>query len=534
MSGKIKEIIAGTGLLALAYFISRFLGLIREMVIAWRFGASELTDIYNASFLIPDILNYMLAGGAFSIVLIPMLSRYVTDGQKPRLDSRGQEIFAAIFTPVTLIIVALTIAALFLAPWFSGLLFPEFAGSPVKFQKLVWLTRIILPAQVFFIAGGIINATLRARGDFRGNLWGPNIYNLGIILGGALLGGFWGIAGLSVGVLLGAVAGPFLVCYLFAQNTLKYSFSLNFRSADFKEYIRLNLPLMLGFSLLTVDQFFIRFFGARSGIAEGTITCLNYSRTVMLLPIALIGQSTGQVSLTYLSQLWQKGKRAEFNQTFDQTLRGVMFLAFVFTGALFVLVGPLTTLLFYRGAFTLENSHYTADLFQYMVFAVPAFATLQVLLNGYYARKNTLRPMVLSSLTTIVSYFVYRYFQARLAGQGIALATAICFWLVFVVMFLDYYFKFGKREGFALRSVLATTARGALAVLPAILLLHFTLTPPGWLPLNADRKLEAVLLIAILGAVYLALVSIATWLLGGDEAAILKKIFHKLKKLIHR
>ena len=115
MSNKIKDIIAGSGLMAAAYFISRFLGLIREMVIAWKFGARDVTDIYNASFLIPDLLNYMLAGGAFSIVLIPMLSKYIIDAKPPRINKKGLEIFAAVFTPVTLVIILLTIISILLA-----------------------------------------------------------------------------------------------------------------------------------------------------------------------------------------------------------------------------------------------------------------------------------------------------------------------------------------------------------------------------------------------------------------------------------
>jgi putative peptidoglycan lipid II flippase len=325
MTDKMKNIIAGTGLIAGAYFVSRFLGLIREMVISWRFGAKGITDVYNASFLIPDALNYMLAGGAFSIVLIPMLTSYIDDNVPPRINKQGQEIFAAVFTPITIIIVFLAIVSIFLAPWFSALLFPEFTHNAAKFHQLVNLTRIILPAQAFFIVGGLINATLRARGDFRGNAWGPIIYNLGIILGGVALGGIIGVGGLSVGVLLGAILGPFFICYLLAGKTIDYKLSFDFKSPDLREFIFLSLPLMIGVSLLTVDQFYLRFFGAKSGIPEGTITCLNYSRTVMLIPIALVGQAAGQVSLTYLSQLWRQGKTREFSSTLSHTMRGGYF-----------------------------------------------------------------------------------------------------------------------------------------------------------------------------------------------------------------
>ena len=530
MTSKIKNIIAGTGLMAAAYFVSRFLGLIREMVIAWKFGAKGVTDVYNASFLIPDILNYMLAGGAFSIVLIPIISKYVTDTTPPQIEKKGQEIFAAVLTPVTLAVILLTLVSLLVTPWISALLFPEFTGNPEKFNHLVRLTRIILPAQVFFIVGGLINATLRARGDFRGNAWGPNIYNLGIILGGVALGGIIGIDGLSIGVMVGAFFGPFLMCYLLAGKSIRYKLSFNLKSPDLREYIKLNLPLMIGISLLTVDQFFIRFFGARSGISEGTITCLNYSRTVMLVPIALVGQAAGQVSLTYLAQLWHQGKTGEFARTLNHTMRGVIFLSFVLAGGLFLVARPLTTILFYRGAFTLENNIYTAVLLRRMIFAVPAFAALQILVNGYYAKKNTLRPMLISSLSTVISFFIYNALGKKMAGPGIAIAASVCFWLILGITLLDYVYKYGKKESFRVRSFIITSAKALLVaicgILPTALLFQYF----HLLPLDPNKKMDALLLIGIMGLFYLVTVFVLSLFMGGEDAGALKNLLRRIFK----
>lgn len=531
MTGKMKNIIAGTGLIAAAYFISRFLGLIREMVISWRFGAKGITDVYNASFLIPDALNYMLAGGAFSIVLIPMLSNYIDDDVPPRINKQGQAVFAAVFTPITIIIILFAIVSMFLAPWFSALLFPQFTNNPAKFRQLVGLTRIILPAQAFFIVGGLINATLRARGDFRGNAWGPIIYNLGIILGGVALGGVIGIGGLSVGVLVGAILGPFFICYLLAGKTIDYKLSFDFKAPDLREFIRLSLPLMIGVSLLTVDQFYLRFFGAKSGIPEGTITCLNYSRTVMLIPIALVGQAAGQVSLTYLSQLWRLGKTGEFSSTLSHTMRGVIFLSFVMTGGIFLLARPITTLLFYRGAFTPENNIYTAELLRRMIFAVPAFAALQILVNGYYARKNTLRPMVVSSICTALSFLIYEICRREMGGPGIATASVFCFWLIFIILLLDYIRTYGRKEELRIRAFIITTIKASAAVLAGVIVVSLLFRYPG-LPLHPDKHLHAVLIIGIMGSIYMVIVFALSLLMGGEEAKILKDLFAKISKRI--
>ncbi|HLP49097.1 MAG TPA: lipid II flippase MurJ, partial [Candidatus Kapabacteria bacterium] len=377
------------------------------------------------------------------------------------------------------------------------------------------------------------NATLRARGDFRGNAWGPNIYNLGIIFGGVALGGVIGIEGLSVGVLLGAFFGPFFMCYLLAGKTINYKLSFDFRAADLREFIRLSLPLMVGVSLLTVDQLFIRFFGAKSGIAEGTITCLNYSRTVMLIPIALVGQAAGQVSLTYLSLLWQERKTGEFSSTLSHTMRGVMFLSFVLAGGLFLLARPVTTLLFFRGAFTLANNFYTAELLRRMVFAVPAFASLQILVNGYYSRKNTLRPMIISSICTVISFFIYDICRIKMGGPGIATAEVICFWFIFLLTLQDYIRRYGQNEDFKIRAFIVTTVKALVAVVTGIVLVSLLFRYAA-LPLNPDKKIDAALLIGITGFIYMIIVFALSLVMGGEEAKILKdlsaKIFRRFGK----
>lgn len=532
MSSKINKIISGSSLMAIAYFISRFLGLLREMVIANKFGAKGITDVYNASFTIPDFLNYLLAGGAFSIVLIPMISKHLTDSHPPQITKKGQEIFSAIFTPVVLIMIVLTALIFIFTPWFTALAFPAFRSNPAKFAMTVRLTRIILPAQVFFIMGGLINATLRARGDFRGNAWGPNIYNLFIIIGGYFFGGLIGIEGLSIGVLVGAFLGPFFICYWWARHTIQYSFYFDFKSPDLREYIRLHLPLMLGISLLTIDQLFIRIFGGMKGIIEGTITCLNYSRTIMLVPIGLIGQAAGQVSLTYLSQLWQKNETKEFSETLNQTLRGVVFLAFIFTGALFLLAQPVTTILFLHGKFTLKNSHLTAQLLQIMIFAVPAFAGLQIIVNGYYARKKTLRPMIISSISTIMIGFIYFTAAKKWGGPGIALATALGFWLALTIMIFDYVKKYGQKEGFAIRSFILTTLRAATAVAVALCLSLLLFKYSGIFHLKPDYLYNAIGQIIVMGGFYAVVVFFMAVSLGGEDALFLKRLLLKIQKKI--
>lgn len=520
MRGRMGKIVSGAGLMALGYAISRLLGLVREMAIAWRFGATDVTDIYNAAFLIPDILNHLLAGGAFSIVLVPMLAASVRD-DGATLDDEGSSVYSAVFTPLTVAVLALTGLGVLYAEELSALLYPEFARRPQDFETLVRLTRVILPAQVFFIVGGLVNATLRARGDFRGNTWGPNLYNLGIIVGCVALGAVIGIDGVGVGVLAGAFLGPFLLSALLARGTVRLRPRMDFLNPHFLRFVRLNVPLMLGVSLLTADEWFIRYFGVNGEVPEGTLTCLKYARTLLLVPVALVGQTAAQASLTYLSRLWQRGEVGEFSDTLGRTLRGVLFLSFVLAGGLFAVAYPGTLLLFQRGAFTVENAHTTAALLQRMVWAAPAFAALQVMVNGYYSRHSTLRPMVLGTVAAGASFPVYSVLCGALGGPGIALATAICFWLTLTVMLVDYSALHGAVEGFAPARVVATTVKGVVVVAAGVVASALV---GRWLAPVAAGVPEALTRLVLVASAYVVATGGSALLVGGEEAAALRSL----------
>lgn len=526
MRGRMDKIVSGAGLMALGYMISRLLGLLREMAIAWRFGATDVTDIYNAAFLIPDILNHLLAGGAFSIVLVPMLAAHIRD-DGDSLDHEGSVVYSAIFTPLAFAVVVLTGLGMLFAHEVSALLYPEFVHRQDDFESLVRLTRVILPAQVFFIVGGLTNATLRARGDFRGNTWGPNLYNLGIIMGCVALGAVIGIDGVGVGVLAGAFMGPFLLSALLARGTVRLRPSFDLTNPHLRRFVRLNVPLMLGVSLLTADEWYIRYFGVNGQVPEGTLTCLKYARTLLLVPVALVGQTAAQASLTYLSQLWQRGETREFADTLGRTLRGVLFLSFILAGGLFAVAFPGTLLLFQRGAFTVDNAQTTATLLQWMVWAAPAFAALQVMVNGYYSRHNTVRPMVLGTVAAAVSFPVYSLLCGTFGGPGIAVATTLCFWITLAGMLADYSLKYGSAEGFEPARVVLTTGKALVVVGVAVTVSELA---GKWLEPAPGGVSAALVRLALAASAYGLAVGGGALLVGGEEAASLRSLLRGLAR----
>src|SRR4051794_21894272 len=145
---------SATLLMMSTVMLSRVVGYLRDAYIAYAFGAGQQTDAYVAAFTIPDFLNYILAGGSTSITSIAIYTRYLANNEEEKADRT----FSAIITVMSAVLIAGVVIAEVLAPQITRAIFPKF--TPEQHQLCVYLTRILLPAQLFFYVGGIMSAVL--------------------------------------------------------------------------------------------------------------------------------------------------------------------------------------------------------------------------------------------------------------------------------------------------------------------------------------------------------------------------------------
>src|SRR5207244_807427 len=160
---------------------------------------------YVAAFTLPDFLNYIVAGGAASITFISIYTRFLAE----KRDADAQKTFSVIITVMTAVMIVGTILTEIFAPQFVRWFVKGF--RPDQIELCVHLTRILLPAQIFFYVGGVVSAVLLSHRLFLLPAFGPITYNAAIILGGLLLSRRIGIASLAYGALAGSFLGPFLV-----------------------------------------------------------------------------------------------------------------------------------------------------------------------------------------------------------------------------------------------------------------------------------------------------------------------------------
>lgn len=398
-----------------AVMLSRVIGYVREAYIAWAFGAGAQTDAYVAAFTLPDWLNYLVAGGTASITFISIFTRYLAEDR----ERDAQKTFSVIITVMsTVLAVGITLMEI-LTPQIERLIFPEFSAA--QLSLCVHLTRILLPAQLFFYVGGVVSAVLLSRRMFLIPAMAPILYNAGIIAGGVVGARRFGIASLAVGAVAGAIVGPFLINAIGAARTgIRYRPSFDIRDPAFREWVWLSIPLMLGVSLATADDWILRYF-ASGGI--GDITRLNYAKRLFAVPIAVLGQATGQASLPFFARLWGEKRLHDFADNVNGSVYRLAAASFLATAWMMATALPVIDLVYRRGRFSFADSRETAVLFFWFALSLAFWSAQALYARAFYAAGNTLTPMVAATIITAASLPMYWFLFRKLDVVGLAIAS---------------------------------------------------------------------------------------------------------------
>jgi putative peptidoglycan lipid II flippase len=397
--------------------LSRVIGYAREAYIAFAFGAGSQTDAYVAAFTLPDFLNYIVAGGAASITFISIYTRFLAE----KRDDDAKKTFSIIITVMTAVMVVGTILTEIYTPEFVRWFVKDF--KPDQIELCIHLTRILLPAQIFFYVGGVVSAVLLSHRLFLFPAFGPLIYNVFIILGGVAGGRHFGIASLAYGAVIGSFAGPFLASVIGAVRIgTGYKPSFDITNPAFREWVKLSVPLMLGVSLVTADDWILRHYASS---VVGGISRLNFAKRLFAVPIAVLGQATGQASLPFFARLFNEKKLKEFAETVNDSVYRVSAASFLGTAWMAAAGLPLIDLVYRHGKFTFADSQTTAVYFFWFSLSLALWAAQGLYARAFYAAGDTLTPMVAVSVITACSLPIYSLLFNRFGVIGLAWASDI-------------------------------------------------------------------------------------------------------------
>jgi len=407
----------------LSALASRVIGLVRMKYIAYLFGAHAAADAFNAAFQLPDMISYFLVGGAASITFVTMLTRYRDQGR----EAEGQRAMSIILTTMLCILGSAIILGEFLAPAYVNTFLSGFRADPAKSALCVTLTRILLPAQLFFLAGGVFGSILLVRKQFNIQAVTPLIYNCGTIFGGALLYRYFGVPSLAIGTVAGAFFGPFLLNAVGAHRAgMRYRPILDWANPGLHEWLRMSIPLMLGVSLVSADNWIINYFASHN---SGDVSLLTYAKSLFAAPVSL-GQAAGAASLPFLASLFTKSQsepaqNSDFSNAVNASVSRIAAFSILLTSLMIAMAAPSVDVVFRGGRFGAVEAGHMATFFAIFSVSLCFWSAQAIYARAFYATGNTVTPLIASTIVTAIALVIYKLLYASGGPIGLAIASDV-------------------------------------------------------------------------------------------------------------
>nr|WP_242533433.1 murein biosynthesis integral membrane protein MurJ [Vibrio alginolyticus] len=419
-------------------FISRVLGLVRDVVVANLMGAGASADVFFFANKIPNFLRRLFAEGAFSQAFVPVLTESHAQGDMDKtreLIARAAGTLGVIVSIVTILGVlgSGVVTALFGFGWFLDWMH----GGPAaeKFDLASVMLKITFPYLWFITFVALSGAILNTLGKFAVSSFTPVFLNVMIILAA------WFISpqmsqpeiGLAIGVFLGGlVQFLFQIPFLIKAGVMVKP-KWGWRDPGVVKIRTLMIPALFGVSVSQINLLFDTFIA--SFLQTGSISWLYYSDRLLEFPLGLFGIAIATVILPALSRKHVDAQNEGFAQTMDWGVRMVILLGLPAMLGLMVLAKPMLMVLFMRGEFSPQDVHQASlSLFAYAS-GLLNFMLIKVLAPGYYSRQDTKTPVkygIIAMVTNMVFNAIFAYFYGYV---GLAIATALS---AFVNMALLY------------------------------------------------------------------------------------------------
>lgn len=428
MPSEKKKFTKAAGIIGIATFLSRIMGFVRDMVIAWFFGAGLLSDAFFVAFRIPNLLRRLFAEGSLSIAFVPVFTDYLTH------DGRAEAFRMARSTlrMLAILLVVLTIAGVLSAPWIVRVVAPGFAGA--KFTLTVSLTRIMFPYIFFICLVALSMGILNTLGHFAAPALAPVFLNVAIIGAALFIAPHMEtpVAGLAIGVLIGgflqlALQVPFLIKkgFRFWQKAPVYH-------PGVKRIGKLMGPAVFGAAVYQINILIGTLLA--SLLPEGSVSYLYYADRLVQFPLGIFAISMSVAVLPSLSRQAAAKNFTELADTFAYAIQLIFFITLPAMVGLIVLREPIVALLFQRGEFGAESTRLTAYALIFYSLGLWAFSAVRIVVSTFYSLQDTITPVKMASIAIIANILLSLLLMGPLSHGGLALATSLASMINFLLL----------------------------------------------------------------------------------------------------
>ena len=313
------NLVRSASVVAIGFVASRLLGLLREILLARQFGTSGAYDAYVSAFRIPDLLFLIIMSGAFGSAFIPVFAGYLARND----DVRAWKLASTVLTVsgVTLVLFG-GLTFIFAEPMVQYLIAP---GLAPEFQALaVDLMRLLLLQPLFLGLGIAAKGILEGQNKFDLPALAPVVYNLVIVISIIVLTPRYGIAGVAIGAVAGALGHLLIQVPGLIRSGLRFRPSLDLETPGLTEVGRLLGPRIIGQAAFQINFIAVNWFASLTG--EGRVTALNNAWQLLMLPFGVLALSVSTVIFPTMARLYEQGNIIELRATFGRALRPLLFL----------------------------------------------------------------------------------------------------------------------------------------------------------------------------------------------------------------
>ncbi len=463
--GEAERVMRAAALISVGNVTSRILGLARDVVKSYYFGAGGAVSAFDVGAQVPTMLFDLLAGGMLSSSLVPIFSDYA----RPHKRAELWRLLSLLLSMLVVFLGGLVIIIEIAAPWVARLLS---GGLPPEYLQLATqMIRITTPAIIFLNLAGLLTGALYALQRFDRPAFLGTVANAVMVLTVILLGrSRLGALSLALGLLASSIAQVIFQRPALRDAPLRWLNPLHGHPA-LPNIGRLYLPIGLG---LIVDQAAVALsFNLASHINVSGIAWMKYAATIIQFPLGMVVTAVSVAILPTLSRLAADADDRRFGATLAQGIRLVLVLVLPSAALLFVLAEPTVAVLFQRGNFMPEDTVAVANALRYNLLGLIFAALDQPLIFAFYARKSTWTPALVGVGTTL--FFTALVFSLSSLGwltlENLILANSLKFTAHALLMFFLFNRSAGTLVADAVKRTTVTAALASLVIIPPALLL---------------------------------------------------------------
>ncbi|MFL0194615.1 murein biosynthesis integral membrane protein MurJ [Clostridium sp. WILCCON 0269] len=437
-----KKVIKSSVIVMLLIIVGKILALVRDALIAAKFGATYTTDIYNFSLGIVYLLTTVSYG--LTTTFIPLHWEHIENSNKKERNNFVNNIIniSSIFT------IIMTIFLIVFSKQIIYIFAHGFTYNNLVFNQSVEIVRILLLSLIFVTLQSVVTGVLQSHKNFYEPAAMALMSNLVYIIYLVFLTSKYGMKGFAAATVVGFFIQFVINLPKYKKLGYSYKFILNFKDKYAVQMFKLMIPVVISTSLIQLNVFVNRSFA--TNIYFGAVTVLDYANKVNTLAYEVFAIGIAMIVYPTLSELAVKNNSFEYKKALVTSINTIMIIMIPAAVAIGMLRHPLVNIIFRRGAFTLHAANLTSSALFFYCPAMIAYGIRDILNKAFYSIKDVKTPMINSfigiGLNIIINFFVIKYMQV----SGLALATSISAIITTLLMM----WKLNKKlQGIKLRGV---------------------------------------------------------------------------------